>query len=73
MYNNYMKKIRYNLLMPKELKDELTTYATKYNMTTTAMCIMCIRSGLNVLKVALSADYVKVMEVLAKEYESKEH
>lgn len=65
------EKVKYQLMMPTALKAELTAYAKKYNMTTTAMCLLCIRQGLDVLKVALSTDYAKMMEVLTKEYEQR--
>ncbi len=61
------KKIQ--LRIKPELKDQLWEYAIRTDMTFNAMCVLCMKAGLDVLKVALSTEFSKVMEQLSKEYE----
>jgi hypothetical protein len=57
--------------IPKKLKVELNEKAEELGISISSLTTMCLRAGLDVMKVALSADYVNVMELLAKEYEEK--
>jgi hypothetical protein len=62
---------RLQAYVPRELKLELNKKAEELGISVSAITTMCLRAGLDVLKVALSTDYIKVMELLSREYEIK--
>jgi hypothetical protein len=62
-------KVRLQTKVPKKLKDELTSRARELGVSEMSLITICLRTGLDVIKVSLSADYSKLMEMLAKEYE----
>jgi len=59
--------------IPLKLKADLDKKAKELGVSGSAITTMCLRAGLDVLNVALSTDYVKVMQLLSKEYEDKQH
>ncbi len=66
-------KVRLQTPIPKELKDELRERARSLGISVPSLIVMCLRAGLDVIKVSMSADYAKLMETLSKEYEKSEH
>lgn len=66
------KTYRLQAYIPRKLKAEINSKAKELGISVSAMTTICLRAGLDVMKVALSADYVKVMQLLSKEYEDKD-
>jgi hypothetical protein len=66
-------KIKLQTPIPRELNNELGERAKSMGISKASLVVICLRSGLDVIKVSLSADYAKLMELLSKEYEKQEH
>lgn len=64
-------KVRLQTKVPKKLKDELESKAAELGVSEMSLIAICLRSGLDVIKVSLDADYSKLMELLAKEHGEK--
>ncbi len=65
--------VRLQTKITKELKTEITKRSKEMGVSEQSLIVICLRAGLDVIKVSLSADYAKLMELLAKEDEGKEH
>jgi hypothetical protein len=65
------EKVRLQTKIPKKLKDELDSRAAELGVSEMSLVTICLRSGLDVIKVSLNADYSKLMELLSKEYEKQ--
>ena len=65
--------VRLQTAIPRKLKAEIGERARSMGVSEQSLIVLCLRTGLDVIKVSLSADYTKLMELLSKEYENQEH
>jgi hypothetical protein len=62
---------RVEIRMPDKMYQEIKTFAQKYAMPMSQASMLCMRSGLGVIRILNDQDYRKLLELISDEYDAE--